>query len=135
MSRLITLLLLYRAGYFVGKFISIEKLIEDSEQTYYEALNSSSNGWLEGCNDYAPFVRYILGIVAAEEGRERTEKSFLVPKSEIVANDYDLSVNKYKKAEYKPVEYAPTSEILTELNELELDITAGLAELEDLLGE
>lgn len=65
MSRLITLLLLYRAGYFVGKFISIEKLIEDSEQTYYEALNSSSNGWLEGCNDYAPFVRYTLGIVAA----------------------------------------------------------------------
>lgn len=73
--------------------------------------------------------------LSAEEGRERTEKSFLVPKSEIVANDYDLSVNKYKKAEYKPVEYAPTSEILTELNELELDITAGLAELEDLLGE
>lgn len=73
--------------------------------------------------------------LSAEEGRERTEQSFLVPKDEIVANDYDLSVNKYKKAEYKPVEYAPTSEILTELNELELDITAGLAELEDLLGE
>lgn len=73
--------------------------------------------------------------LSAEEERERTENSFLVPKDEIVANDYDLSINKYKKAEYKPVEYAPTSQILTELNELELDITAGLAELEELLGE
>ena len=85
-------------------------------------------------NDIPDIVARFKNL-AAEEERERTEKSFLVPKSEIVANDYDLSVNKYKKAEYKPVEYAPTSEILTELNELELDITAGLAELEDLLGE
>lgn len=85
-------------------------------------------------NDIPDIVARFKNL-AAEEGRERAEKSFLVPKSEIVANDYDLSVNKYKKAEYKPVEYAPTSEILTELNELELDITAGLAELEDLLGE
>lgn len=85
-------------------------------------------------NDIPDIVARFKNL-AAEEGRERTEKSFLVPKSEIVANDYDLSVNKYKKAEYKPVEYAPTSEILTELNELELDITAGLAELEDRLGE
>lgn len=85
-------------------------------------------------NDIPDIVARFKNL-AAEEERERTEKSFLVPKSEIVANDYHLSVNKYKKAEYKPVEYAPTSEILTELNELELDITAGLAELEDLLGE
>lgn len=85
-------------------------------------------------NDIPDIVARFKNLEAEEE-RERTEKSFLVPKSEIVANDYDLSVNKYKKAEYKPVEYAPTSEILTELNELELDITAGLAELEDLLGE
>ena len=85
-------------------------------------------------NDIPDIVARFKNL-AAEEGRERTDKSFLVPKSEIVANDYDLSVNKYKKAEYKPVEYAPTSEILTELNELELDITAGRADLEDLLGE
>lgn len=65
MSRLITLLLLYRAGYSVGKFISIEKLIEDSKQTYYEALYSSSVGWHEEENDYAPFVRYTLGVIAA----------------------------------------------------------------------
>ena len=71
--------------------------------------------------------------LSAEENRERTEQSFLVPKSEIIENAYDLSINKYKKIEYVPVEYPPTSEILAELNELEMEITAGLAELEKLL--
>ena len=65
MSRLLTLLLLYRAGYIVGKYISIEKLIEGSKETYYEALQQSSQGWHKGKNDYAPFVRYTLGIIAA----------------------------------------------------------------------
>lgn len=65
MSRLLTLLLLYRAGYFVGKYISIEKLIADSKETYYEVLQDSSYDWHEGENDYAPFVRYMLGVVIA----------------------------------------------------------------------
>ena len=63
MSRLLTLLLLYRAGYIVGKYISIEKVIETTKDTYYEALQSSSQGWLEEENDYAHFVRYMLGVV------------------------------------------------------------------------
>lgn len=65
MSRLLTLLLLYRAGYTVGKYISIEKLISDSKETYYEVLEESSDGWHENKNDYAPFVRYMLGIIVA----------------------------------------------------------------------
>ena len=65
MSRLLTLLLLYRSGYFVGKYISLERLIADSKGTYYEVLQESSTGWHEGNNDYLPFVRYMLGIVAA----------------------------------------------------------------------
>ncbi len=65
MSRLLTLLLLYRSGYIVGKYISIEKMIETSKETYYEVLQASSMGWHEEENDYAPFVRYILGIVVA----------------------------------------------------------------------
>ncbi len=65
MSRLLTLLLLYRDGYTVGKYISIEKLISDSKETYYEVLQESSDGWHENKNDYAPFVRYMLGIIAA----------------------------------------------------------------------
>ena len=65
MSRLLTLLLLYRSGYFVGKYISIERLIADSKETYYEVLQESSTGWHEGTNDYLPFVRYMLGVVVA----------------------------------------------------------------------
>ena len=71
----------------------------------------------------------------AEEKRERTEKSFFVPKQEIVDNGYDLSINKYKKIEYVPVEYPPTKEILAELRELEQKITVGLEELEKMLNE
>ena len=63
MSRLLTLLLLYRAGYIVGKYISIEKIIEISKDTYYEALQSSSQGWHEEQNDHAHFVRYMLGVI------------------------------------------------------------------------
>lgn len=69
----------------------------------------------------------------AEEGRARTEQSFFVPKQEIVQNGYDLSINKYKQTEYKAVEYPSTQEILAELHELEMEITAGLAELEGML--
>ena len=65
MSRLLTLLLLYRSGYLVGKYISIEKLISDTKETYYEALQASSYNWHEGTNDYAPFVTYMLGILVA----------------------------------------------------------------------
>ena len=65
MSRLLTLLLLYRAGYSVGKYISIERLIADSKESYYEALQDSSAGWHEAENDYLPFVRYMLGVVIA----------------------------------------------------------------------
>ncbi|MCM1189269.1 MAG: type I restriction-modification system subunit M [bacterium] len=68
-----------------------------------------------------------------ETERERTEQSFLVPKQEIVDKGYDLSINKYKKTEYVPVEYPPTSEILDELDKLEKEITAGLAELRGLV--
>lgn len=71
--------------------------------------------------------------LAGEEGRERTEQSFFVPKKEIVDNGYDLSINKYKETEYKPVEYPSTTELMTELHELEMEITKGLEELEEML--
>lgn len=63
MSRLITLLLLYQSGFIVGKYISIEKIIEDSKETYYEALQDSSINWHENKNDYKPFVNYMLGVI------------------------------------------------------------------------
>ena len=65
MSRLLTLLLLYRAGYNVGKYISIEKLIERTKGVYYDELQESSKRWHEEENDYIPFVTYQLGVILA----------------------------------------------------------------------
>ncbi len=65
MSRLMTLLLLYRNGYTVGKYVSIEAEIEKTKETYYEALAASSIGWSEGEGDYTPFVTYMLGVIGA----------------------------------------------------------------------
>ena len=68
-----------------------------------------------------------------EEDRERTEQSFMVDKQEIIDNGYDLSINKYKKIEYVPVEYPPTEEILAEIEKLNEEITKETAELRALL--
>ena len=75
MSRMLTLLLFYKAGYIVGKYVSIEMLIEKTKETYYEALQASSTGWHEGENNYGPFVRYYLGIMlkAYNEFENRVE--------------------------------------------------------------
>lgn len=75
MSRLLTLLLLYRSNYIVGKYISIEMLIEKSKETYYEALRLSSVGWHIGENNYLSFVSYYLGIFvkAYQEFQDRVE--------------------------------------------------------------
>ena len=69
-----------------------------------------------------------------EADRKRTDQSFMVPKKDIVENDYDLSINKYKEIEYTPVEYPPTSEIMANIRELELEIGKEMDELERLLG-
>ena len=69
-----------------------------------------------------------------ETDRKRTEQSFFVPKQEIVDNDYDLSINKYKQTEYVAVEYPPTEEIMADLREIEMKIGEEMAELERLLG-
>ncbi|MCX7749201.1 MAG: type I restriction-modification system subunit M [Clostridia bacterium] len=71
----------------------------------------------------------------SETGRERTEQSFLVPKQEIADNDYDLSINKYKKTVSKATEYPSTQEIMADLNDIESRILTGLKELEAMLDE
>ncbi len=68
-----------------------------------------------------------------EADRQRTEQSFFVPKDEIVGNDYDLSINKYKKTEYKAVEYPSTAEIMADIKALQAEIEKGLQELEVML--
>lgn len=69
-----------------------------------------------------------------ETDRKRTEPSFLVPKSEIAEQDYDLSINRYKEIEYEAVHHDPPSEILDRLKSLEAEIETGTKELEELLG-
>lgn len=63
MSRLLTLLLLYKSNYMVGKYISIEKIIEDTKDSYYDSLKMSSTSWDKNKNDYTYFVEYYLGII------------------------------------------------------------------------
>lgn len=73
MGRLLTLLLLYQAGYEVVRYISLERIIEESKETYYEALQKSSEGWHEGRHDLRPWWDYFLGalIAAYKEFEER----------------------------------------------------------------
>jgi len=83
-------------------------------------------------NDIDDIIKRFHSI-EKENKRKRTEKSFMVPKKEIVANDYDLSINKYKKTEYVQKKYPPTKEIIAEIKGIETEIMKGLKELEKML--
>jgi Fic family protein len=74
MSRLLTLWLLYLGGFQVGRYISLEKLVEDSKETYYDALAKSTVGWHESEHDLRPWLQYFLGIMIAayKEFEDRT---------------------------------------------------------------
>ncbi|WP_243343804.1 Fic family protein [Anaerococcus sp. AGMB09787] len=63
MSRLLTLLLLYKNGFFVGKYISLEMIIEETKDIYYQELQASSENWHEGTNDELPFIKYMLSVI------------------------------------------------------------------------
>jgi type I restriction enzyme M protein len=83
-------------------------------------------------NDIPDIIRRFKNLEGEADGK-RTEKSFLVPKSEIAENAYDLSINKYKEVEYVAVEYPPTSEIMANIREIEGEVHRELEELERLL--
>lgn len=68
-----------------------------------------------------------------EIDRKKTEKSFMVDKKDIVDNDYDLSINRYKEIEYKPVEYPPTKDIIAEIEKLDKEANDALQELKAFL--
>ena len=103
MSRLLTLLLFYKAGYIVGKYVSMEMLIEKTKETYYEALQASSVGWHEGENSYKPFVKYYLGIMlkAYNEFENRVEhlKYHNLSKPDRIKAVIDNKVGKITKKE------------------------------------
>ena len=103
MSRLLTLLLFYKAGYIVGKYVSMEMLIEKTKETYYEVLQESSIGWHEGENSYEPFVKYYLGIIlkAYHEFESRVEhlKHCSLSKPDRIKAVIDKRVGKITKKE------------------------------------
>ena len=65
MSRLLTTLLLYRSGFYVGKYVSLEAKIAKNKDLYYNALSASQNGWHDGTDDPVPFIKYLLGTILA----------------------------------------------------------------------
>lgn len=85
-SRLLTLLLLYQNDYIVGRYISLEKLIEKTKDNYYEALQESSNKWMKDENDYEPFVKYMLGVIVAAY-REFFERAQIVEEKKVSKPD------------------------------------------------
>ena len=93
MSRLLTTLLLYRSGYYVGKYISLEAKISKIKDLYYDALFESQKGWHEGNDDPTPFVKYLLSIIemAHEDFEDRVK---LISKK---ASAYELVDNAIKK--------------------------------------
>ncbi len=103
MSRLLTLLLLYREGYIVGKYISFEMIIEKTKESYYDTLAQSSQGWHEDQNSYVPFVKYYLGIVlnVYKEFESRVEyiRTKGVTKADRIRNVFANRLGKITKAE------------------------------------
>ena len=78
MARLITTLLLYQAGYGVGRYISLEQIVERTKESYYDALLQSSTGWHDGSHDLTPWVEYLLGVVVLSAWQELDRRVGLV---------------------------------------------------------
>jgi Fic family protein len=125
MSRLLSLLLFYKSGYEVGRFISLEKLIEDNKDGYYNALNKSSQHWHEGTHNLIPWWEYFLGILLKAyrdfEGRVGVVTSARGAKRKMI---FDVVENLPKKFSYGDVEKACPGVSRPTINR-------GLAELRD----
>ena len=93
MSRLLTLLLLYKANYLVGKYISIERIIEETKESYYDTLEKSSIKWHDNENDYSYFVEYYLGMILSAY-KEFDSRISIIENKKITA--YDRIKNIFK---------------------------------------
>ena len=89
MSRLLTLLLLYRSGYLVGQYISIEKAIAETKELYYAALQQADQGWHEEKNDPKPFIKYMLGIILSCY-RDFEKRVMIVHNAGTKSTSYDI---------------------------------------------
>lgn len=102
MSRLLTTLLLYRAGYVVGKYVSLESKIEKKKESYYKALEKSDINWNREENDLTPFIKYILGTVLAAY-RDFEQRVILVEDKssaiDLVRNAVNNTIGKFTKSD------------------------------------
>lgn len=103
MSRLITLLLLYKFGFNVGKYISIEKIIEETKNAYYDALQLSSFGWLENNNNPTAFIKYMLAVILRAYREYKTRANILLGKKSKamvqIQEIIETKIGKFTKAE------------------------------------
>lgn len=102
MSRLLTTLLLYRCGYVVGRYISLESKIEKTKEKYYEVLNTCGVGWHQGDNDPTSFVKYLLGIILSAYRDFESRVDMLdekLPAIELVRRAVNDKIGKFTKSE------------------------------------
>lgn len=104
MSRLLTTLLLYRSGFYVGRYISIEAKIADNKDLYYESLGKAQYGWHEGKEDADPFIKYLLGTILAaykdfEDRFEIIEEK--LPALELVRKAVQNKIGKFSKQDIR----------------------------------
>mgnify|MGYP003309398853 CR=1 FL=1 len=114
MSRLLTTLLLYRSGFYVGKYISLEAKIAKNKDLYYDALSQAQIGWHEGNEDNVSFIKYLLGTILAaykdfEERFELIEDK--LPAIEIVRKATKIKIGRFTKQDIR--ELCPSLSIST----------------------
>ena len=121
MSRLLTTLLLYQSGFFVAKYISLEKIIADNKDLYYDALYKSQSEWHDGKEDVTPFIKYILSIIyrAYIDFENRVDMVSNKPSAEeLVKKAINERIGKFTKSDI--CELCPTISI----NSVEKQLTA-----------
>ena len=105
MSRLISALMLKQAGYRVGRYVSLERITEDSKESYYAALQLSSDGWHEGRHDLSPWWSYSLMTMIAAYGeferRVSVAKAPLGAKTQIVHDAFGRMPKQYNERTYR----------------------------------
>ncbi len=114
MSRLLMLLTMYKAGFDVGKYISIEKSIEETKSSYYQALKDSSEQWINNKNDYLPFLEYFLGIIL-KDYREFNERLSMVNQSDLPV---DQLVLKTIRQALKPLSIKELNNLIPQYSEI-----------------
>lgn len=127
MSRLLTTLLLYRSGYVVGKYVSLENKIERTKSSYYDALEKSDINWNSEENDITPFIKYILGTILAAY-RDFEERVTVADGSgsalELVRNAVNNKIGKFRKNDI--IEFVPSIGKTSVENSLRILIDEGV---------